>query len=139
MYIDRLPTPALIVEESILRQNREAMKNLLAGSGLSLRPHYKTHKCAALAHWQIENGAIELGYAIHSDFWGMGCATGGLKLAISDLFRKGFREVICGAFEGNSASLRVMEKAGMAPLEKVDEIEYRGKTHRCIYYQATIG
>ena len=57
MYIDRLPTPALIVEESILRQNREAMKNLLAGSGLSLRPHYKSHKCSALAKMQIADGA----------------------------------------------------------------------------------
>lgn len=88
---------------------------------------------------EIENGAIELGYAIHPDFWGMGCATGGLKLAIADLFRKGFREVTCGAFEGNGASLRVMEKAGMAPLEKVDEIEYRGKTHRCLYRSITHG
>ena len=32
-----------------------------------------------------------------------------------------------------------MEKAGMAPLEKIDEIEYRGKTHRCLYRSITHG
>lgn len=57
MHIDRLPTPALIVEESILRQNREAMKTLLSGSPLSLRPHYKSHKCSALAKMQMADGA----------------------------------------------------------------------------------
>lgn len=80
-----------------------------------------------------ESGTIELGYAIHPDFWGMGCATAGLKLAIEALFQKGFREVLCGAFEENPASLRVMEKSGMAPLEKTDEIEYRGIMRRCLY------
>jgi D-serine deaminase-like pyridoxal phosphate-dependent protein len=34
------------------------MKRLLEGSTLKLRPHYKSHKCAAIAKWQIENGAI---------------------------------------------------------------------------------
>lgn len=82
---------------------------------------------------ETENGSMELGYAIHPGFWGRGCATAALKLAIEDLFGKGLREVYCGAFEGNDASLRVMEKAGMAPIEKMDEIEYRGHTYRCFY------
>lgn len=82
---------------------------------------------------EIENSTIELGYAVHPSFWGMGCATAGLKLAIDALFEKGFRQVVCGAFEENTASLRCMEKVGMTLLEKTDEIEYRGKIHRCIY------
>ncbi|MBE5781476.1 MAG: DSD1 family PLP-dependent enzyme [Clostridiales bacterium] len=57
MYVDRLETPALIVEEKILYKNIEAMKSLLMGTDLQLRPHFKTHKCAALAHLQIKNGA----------------------------------------------------------------------------------
>ena len=85
---------------------------------------------------EIENGCIELGYVVHPVHWGKGLATAALKLAIDALFRLGYREVTCGAFEDNSASLRVMEKAGMQKLEKTDEIEYRGRLHRCVYYLA---
>ena len=33
------------------------MKNLLKDSSLSLRPHYKSHKCASIAKMQIKDGA----------------------------------------------------------------------------------
>lgn len=58
MTIDRLPTPSLLLDESIFQANREEMKSLLKNSSLSLRPHYKSHKCAAIAHMQIQDGAI---------------------------------------------------------------------------------
>ncbi|MBQ7929688.1 MAG: DSD1 family PLP-dependent enzyme [Clostridia bacterium] len=58
MTIDRLPTPSLLLDESIFQANREAMKSLLKNSSVSLRPHYKSHKCAAIAHMQIQDGAI---------------------------------------------------------------------------------
>ena len=83
---------------------------------------------------EIQNGAIELGYVIHPDHWGNGYATAALKLAMEELFRLGYREVVTGAFEENPASLRVMEKAGMRRLEKTDLIDYRGRQHLCIYY-----
>lgn len=83
---------------------------------------------------EIVNGTIELGYVIHPDHWGKGCMTEGLKLAINDLFRLGYQEVICGAFSHNAASIRVMEKAGMAKTEKTEDIEYRGQIHPCVYY-----
>lgn len=83
---------------------------------------------------EIENGSMEVGYLIHPDHHGKGYMTEALGAAIRDLFARGYREVIAGAFEGNNASIRVMEKAGMTKLEKVDEIDYRGQTHRCIYY-----
>lgn len=83
---------------------------------------------------EIKNGAIELGYVVHPAHWGKGYATAALKLAIAQLFQTGYREVICGAFEENPASLRVMEKAGMRRIEMSEEIEYRGKLHRCVYY-----
>lgn len=81
-----------------------------------------------------ENGFIELGWVIHPDHHNRGYATGAVKLAITQLFQQGYREVCAGAFDENPASLRVMEKAGMARLDKTDFIDYRGKTHRCIYY-----
>ena len=88
---------------------------------------------------EIIDNAVELGYLIHPDYHGQGYMTEALTALIPDLFARGFDEVVCGAFEENPASLRVMEKAGMTRLEKVDEIEYRGKIHRCIYYSARKG
>ncbi len=35
----------------------KAMDDLLRGTSLRLRPHYKSHKCSAIAKLQIENGA----------------------------------------------------------------------------------
>ena len=58
MRINDIETPALILDKNILQQNIDEMDRLLRGSSLSLRPHYKSHKCSALAHLQIEHGAI---------------------------------------------------------------------------------
>ena len=77
--------------------------------------------------------AVEIGYAMCPDIWGRGYCTAALKLAIADLFELGFNQVVVGAFVENPASLRVMEKAGMTPIDKVDEIEYRGSIHTCVY------
>lgn len=58
MKISGLSTPALVLDVNILKANAEAMDKILEGSSLKLRPHYKSHKCAALAKWQMKNGAI---------------------------------------------------------------------------------
>lgn len=83
---------------------------------------------------EIRDGSIELGYVIHPEHWGKGYATAALKQATQELFALGYREILCGAFAQNAASLRVMEKAGMTRLEASDGIGYRGKIHRCVYY-----
>lgn len=83
---------------------------------------------------EIENGAIELGYVIHPRFQGNGYATEALGIAIGELFHLGFQAVITGAFRQNAASIRVMEKNGMTRIEKTEPIDYRGKTHICVYY-----
>ena len=77
--------------------------------------------------------SVEIGYAMCPDIWGRGYCTAALKLAIADLFELGFNQVVAGAFVENPASLRVMEKAGMTPIDKVDDIEYRGCIHQCVY------
>lgn len=80
-----------------------------------------------------EGDTLEIGYALCPDAWGRGYATAALKLAIGELFEQGFSQVTAGAFEENPASLRVMEKAGMTPIDRRDDIEYRGRTHSCVY------
>ena len=60
MKISGLATPALVLDVNILKANMAAMDEILAKCDLKLRPHYMSHKCAALAKWQIRNGAIGL-------------------------------------------------------------------------------
>lgn len=54
---DALDTPALLVDLDRLERNIERMKSLVAGTGVALRPHVKTHKCPQVARMQIAAGA----------------------------------------------------------------------------------
>ena len=84
---------------------------------------------------EIKDGSIELGYVIHPECHNCGYMTRALKAAIDELFTLNYQRVVCGAFEGNKASQRVMEKAGMTKIEFTEIIEYRGKQHLCVYYE----
>ena len=79
--------------------------------------------------------SIELGWVIAPDKQNKGYCTEAVKTAIEDLFSRGYASVIAGAFSQNKASIRVMEKAGMQPIEKTEEIEYRDQTHKCVYFE----
>lgn len=81
-----------------------------------------------------KDGSMELGYVIHPSFWGRGYATEMLKSVIEMLLEAGFSQVITGAFEENTASIRVMEKCGMRKTDLEADIAYRGRNHHCIYY-----
>ncbi len=83
---------------------------------------------------EIQDKRIELGYALLPKFHNRGYCTEVLTAAIQYLFDRGFAEIVAGAFEENVASFRVMAKSGMKKIEQQDEIEYRGKVHRCVYY-----
>jgi len=85
---------------------------------------------------EIKDGKIELGYVIHQQYRGMGYMTDALKLAITALHQMGHKTVVCGAFEHNGASIRVMEKAGMKKIDYTDTVDYRGTTYRCVYFAA---
>lgn len=78
---------------------------------------------------------IELGYAYHPDYYNKGYATEALIACIETLFSQGYPAVRTGAFPENTASIRVMEKAGMTRLEETEDVEYRGKVHRCILFE----
>ena len=53
-----LPTPALVIDEELMLRNMSVAEGILEGKKSKLRPHYKSHKCAAIAHMQIQRGAV---------------------------------------------------------------------------------
>lgn len=82
----------------------------------------------------IEGDKLEIGYAISSLYHNLGYGTEMLKIALNQLIERGFVEIKAGAFVENPASTRIMQKAGMTRIDYTDEVEYRGKVHKCIYY-----
>ena len=84
---------------------------------------------------EVVGQRVEMGYVIATAHKGNGYATEALTAAIAALFQRGFETVRCGAFEENPASCRVMAKSGMHLIEETEVIAYRGKDHRCIYYE----
>lgn len=82
---------------------------------------------------EIGNHEIEIGYLIHPSHKCHGYATEAVSAVLAELREMCFRKVTAGCFSENTASLRVMEKCGMHPIDKTDEIEYRGKKHKCRY------
>lgn len=52
-----LPTPALVVDLDALEHNLAAAQALADAHDVGLRPHAKTHKCAAIARRQLDLGA----------------------------------------------------------------------------------
>lgn len=83
---------------------------------------------------EVKDIQIEMGYALLPAFYNNGFATEAFSGACEYLHSHGFKIVVAGAFEGNTASIRVMEKCGMQRMEHTEDVEYRGTTHVCIYY-----
>jgi len=57
MHKLEIDTPALIISMPILTNNLLRMGRLARQNGVHLRPHTKTHKSPAIAHWQVKHGA----------------------------------------------------------------------------------
>ena len=57
MKVSQIETPALIVERRTFRENMAVMDKLLTHTSMALRPHYKSHKCAAISKLQLAAGA----------------------------------------------------------------------------------
>jgi len=56
-YRDELDTPSLVVHEEILERNLTDMAEYAKSCGVTLRPHFKTHKTGAVAERQKALGA----------------------------------------------------------------------------------
>ncbi|BCN30825.1 GNAT family N-acetyltransferase [Anaeromicropila herbilytica] len=83
---------------------------------------------------EISEVVIELGYVIHPEYHNRGYASEMLKAVIDELFRKGFHQIVSGAFVNNAASIQVMQKCGMKKIAKEEDISYQGVLHHCYYY-----
>lgn len=53
-----LDTPCLLLDLDAVEHNIATMQASLAGTGVALRPHFKTPKCPQVAKMQLEAGAI---------------------------------------------------------------------------------
>ncbi|HEX3699996.1 MAG TPA: alanine racemase [Phenylobacterium sp.] len=54
----QIPTPAAVLDLDAFERNLAKMAGRAAAAGLALRPHAKSHKCAALARRQLAAGAV---------------------------------------------------------------------------------
>ena len=64
MRLSEIDTPALLLDLDAMERNLAKMAGFFSAGSTRLRPHYKNHKCPALARRQLAAGAI-----------GMTCAT----------------------------------------------------------------
>ena len=58
MALHEVDTPALVVELDAFEANLDSMAAKLAGTGVRLRAHAKTHKSPVIAQWQMARGAV---------------------------------------------------------------------------------
>src|SRR5680860_1688276 len=54
----QVETPTLVVSEEILHNNISRMASFAKSTGVSLRPHIKTHKTPQITRLQLAAGAI---------------------------------------------------------------------------------
>ena len=57
MKIRELETPALWVDKPAMERNMDLLAKIMSKTSMKLYPHYKSHKCTAIAKLQMEKGA----------------------------------------------------------------------------------
>ena len=57
MKIKELETPALLVDKPTMERNMDLLAKIISKTSMKLYPHYKSHKCPAIAKLQMEKGA----------------------------------------------------------------------------------
>lgn len=57
MTVSELETPALVVDIEAMERNMSRVDQMLDGTSMTLYPHYKSHKCPAIAKIQMDRGA----------------------------------------------------------------------------------
>lgn len=98
----RIPTPAGVIDLDAFDRNVARMAARAKAAGLALRPHAKSHKCAALARRQIAAGAV-----------GVCCAKLGEAEALSAAGIRGI--LITSSLAGAPSAARAAKLAGIDP------------------------
>lgn len=116
-----LNTPALILDLDALDSNIAAMAATMAGKGVALRPHAKTHKSVDIARRQIAAGAV-----------GVCCAKIGEAEVLADGGIEGL--LITSPVTAPAAVERLAALAGRAPdlLATVDDVEVAQRIDRAL-------
>lgn len=98
----QIPTPAGVIDLDAFDRNVARMAARAKAAGLILRPHAKSHKCAALARRQIAAGAV-----------GVCCAKLGEAEALSAAGIRGI--LITSSLAGQPSAARAARLAGLDP------------------------
>jgi 3-hydroxy-D-aspartate aldolase len=133
MRLGDVDTPALLVDLDALERNIAQLADRLAGTGVRLRPHAKTHKCAAIALRQIAAGAVgvccqkvteaeALAYGGVRDVLVSNQVVGPRKLARLAALARQARVSVCVDHPANVAALDEAAQAFGARLEVLVEV-----------------
>ncbi len=95
-HFKELPTPCLCLDLDVMDFNTKAMNDFVKGTPVKYRPHFKAHKSLALAHIQINGGAIGMTCAKLGEAEVL--ARGGIKsvLLANQTIGKDKIQVLCG-------------------------------------------
>ena len=106
--VSELDTPALLLDIDALTANMATMAAFFAGRPGGLRPHFKSHKCTAIARMQMDAGAV-----------GITCAKLGEAEVVADA---GISDIlIANQIVGEQKIARLVELAQRArPMVAVD-------------------
>jgi D-serine deaminase-like pyridoxal phosphate-dependent protein len=124
LHKSALDTPALLLDLDAFERNLARMQHMLAGTGVTLRPHVKAHKATPdIAHRQLQAGGV-----------GVTCA----KLAEAEVMAAaGIRDIlIANQIVGPRKIARLMQLARQADVivavdnaDNVAELAYAAQAH----------
>ncbi len=104
---------------------------------------FREELCGVITLMNIdhENSSAEVGYWLAGKFWGEGIMTDALRLVAGFAFEKErFHRLFARLFAENTASARVLEKAGFSQEGRMRETRYRyGRLHDELLYSLLRG
>jgi 3-hydroxy-D-aspartate aldolase len=117
--VHELPTPALLLDETLLESNLERMAQFLASRSKGARPHAKTHKCPLIAARQLASGAVGICAAKVSEALVLVSAGIDRVLITSPVLSPDKLAVAAGlAAPGRQIDLVIDSESGLAALSK---------------------
>lgn len=101
------------------------------GWGIVYKAEGKLIGTCGLINYSAEHARVELGYALSRDYWGRGIMTEAVRAVISFSFQNlSLNRIEARCFAENTASARVMEKAGMTYEDTLRQREFRKSSYR---------